>query len=424
MKSISFKDENGRFYYGWWIVIAAAIITGLVYSAVVSVTGVFMLPVTEDLGLSVAAYSLYITVMSVTGIITLAVISKFLDEKHIKKIMIIAGIIGVISFIGFAAAKNVWMFYVFAVPQGFCFAAMTMTPCQLLVSNWFGEKAKGRAISLFLTGMTLVYLLEFNILSRVVVSMGWRAGYIMLAICVAIAVIAAAALVSWSPEKKGIKRIGDLDETELQAVQSAVLKGVDFRTAIGKPITWLVLISCALAVIASSSIMQHGIPTMVISGFSPEQATGIISVLSIIMIFTGPVIGIVCDKFRLSVAAVGTAASFAVAALGLSMMGTSQAGMWVFCVFYILGVPTINIISPLLMSYMYGEKDMPRLIGYVNMFISIGGAIGAAGLGALYEHYGTYQMPWMIMAAVLALVAIIRAIATTKKRKYNPETDM
>ena len=424
MKSLSFKDENGKFYYGWWIVIAAAIVTGLVYSAIVTVTGVFMLPVTEDLGLSVAAYSLYLTVMSVTGIVTLAIISKFLNEKHIKKIMIIAGIIGVISFIGFAAAKNVWMFYIFAVPQGFCFAAMTMTPCQLLVSNWFGEKAKGRAISLFLTGMTLVYLLEFNILSKVVVSMGWRAGYVMLAACVAIGVIVAAALVSWSPEKKGIRRIGDLDESELQAMQSSVLKGIDFKVAIRKPITWLVLISCTLAVIASSSILQHGIPTMVISGSTPEQATGIISVLSLVMLFTGPVIGVICDKCRLTVAAVGTAASFAIAALGLSMMGTSQAGMWIFCVFYILGVPTINIISPLLMNYMYGEKDMPRLIGYVNMFIAIGGAIGAAGLGALYEHYGSYQTPWLIIAAVLALVAVVRAVATTKKRKYNPEMDM
>lgn len=272
--------------------------------------------------------------------------------------------------------------------------------------------------------MTLVYLLEFNILSKVVVSMGWRAGYVMLAACVAIGVIVAAALVSWSPEKKGIRRIGDLDESELQAMQSSVLKGIDFKVAIRKPITWLVLISCTLAVIASSSILQHGIPTMVISGSTPEQATGIISVLSLVMLFTGPVIGVICDKCRLTVAAVGTAASFAIAALGLSMMGTSQAGMWIFCVFYILGVPTINIISPLLMNYMYGEKDMPRLIGYVNMFIAIGGAIGAAGLGALYEHYGSYQKPWLIIAVVLALVAVIRAVATTKKRKYNPETDM
>lgn len=421
MKSFSFKDENGKFYYGWWIVIAAAIITGLVYSGIVSVTGVFMLPVTQDLGLPVAGYSLYLTVMSVMGILTLMFISKYLDEKKTKKIMVIAGIAGIISFIGFSMANSIWMFYIFAIPQGFCFAAMTMTPCQLLVSNWFGEKAKGRAISLFLTGMNLVYLVELNALTKIISAMGWRAGYITLAICIAVAVLIVIMFVEWSPEKKGVRRIGDLEESELAAMKSAALKGIDFSTAIRKPITWLVLLSCILAVIASSSILQHGIPTMVVNGYSPEQATGIISICSTIMIFTGPLIGVICDKFRLSIAAVGTAVSFTLAALGLSLVCISKMGAWVFCMFYIFGVATINIISPLLMSYMYGEKDLPRLIGYVNMFISIGGAIGAAGLGALYQHYGSYQMPWLIMAALLAVVAAIRGIATTKKRKYVPE---
>ena len=421
MKSFSFKDENGKFYYGWWIVIAAAIITGLVYSGIVSVTGVFMLPVTEDLGLSIAAYSLYLTIMSITGIITLAIISKFLDEKRIKIIMIVAGIIGVISFIGFATAKSLWTFYIFAVPQGFCFAGMTMTPCQLLVSNWFGEKAKGRAISLFLTGMTLVYLLELNVLNRIVVAMGWRAGYVALAICVAIAVLVVMILVSWSPEKKGIQRIGDLAEDERAKMQSAVSQGIDFHAAMKRPITWLFLVSCTLAVIASSSILQHGIPTMVVNGYSPDQATGILSILSTIMIFTGPAVGVICDKLRLSVAAIGTAACFALSAVGLSLICVSKAGVWVFGGFYIFGVAAINIISPLIMNYMYGEKDMPRLIGYVNIFISIGGAVGAVGVGVLYEHYGSYQMPWLIMAAILAVVAVIRGAATTKKRKFVPD---
>ena len=289
MKSFSFKDENGKFYYGWWIVITGAIITGLVYSGIVSVTGVFMLPVTQDLGLSVAAYSFYLTIMSITGIITLAIVSKFLDEKRIKKIMITAGIIGVISFIGFASAKSLTMFYIFAVPQGFCFAAMTMTPCQLLVSNWFGEKAKGRAISLLLTGMTLVYIAELNILNLVIGKMGWRAGYIVLAVCVAIAVLIAAKLVVWSPEKKGLKRIGDVEDDEMEQLQASGTRGIAFSVAIRKPITWLVLISCSLAVIASSSILQHGIPTMVIAGFSAPQATAITSILSLIMVVTGPV---------------------------------------------------------------------------------------------------------------------------------------
>jgi MFS family permease len=418
MKSFSFKDENGKFYYGWWIVIAATIITGFVYSGIVSVTGVFMLPVTQDLGLSVAAYSLYLTVMSITNIITLILISKHFTQNNIKKIMIIAGILGVLSFIGFAMAQNVWMFYVFAVPQGFCFAAMTMTPCQLLVSNWFGEKAKGRAISFFLTGMTLVYILELNVLNVVIVSKGWRTGYIVLAVAVAISIIVALKLVVWSPEEKGLRRIGDIEDGDPDQIKSTVSRGIDFSVAIKRPITWFVLISCTLAVIASSSILHHGVPTMILGGFSQEQAIAIFTFLSLVMIVTGPIVGIICDKLRLSVAAIGTALCFAGSTVGLSLISVSKSAVILFGALYIFGVASINIISPLLMNYMYGEKDLPRLIGYVNMFIAIGGAIGAAALGGLFEYFGSYQIPWLIMAGVLAFVAIIRGISTTKSRKY------
>lgn len=421
MKSFSFKDENGKLYYGWWIVIAAAIVTGFVYSGIVSVTGVFMLPVTQDLGLSVAAYSFYLTIMSITNITTLILVSKHLNEKNIKKIMIVAGLIGVISFVGFSMAQNVWMFYIFAIPQGFCFAAMTMTPCQILVSNWFGEKAKGRAMSLFLTGMTLVFILELNVLNAVIMRMSWRTGYMVLAALVAISILVAAKLVVWSPEKKGLHRIGEIEESELAQTESKIAHGIDFSVAIKRPITWLVLISCTLAVIASSSILQHGIPTMVIGGFSPEQATGIVTALSLVMIVTGPIIGVICDKFRLSIAAVGTALCFAGSAVGLSLISISKYGAIMYGSLYIFGVASINIVSPLIMSYMYGEKDLPRLIGYVNMFIAIGGAIGAAALGALFEHYGSYQIPWLIMAVVLAIVAVIRGFSTTKSRKFIQE---
>ena len=172
IKSFSWKDENGKLYYGWVIVILSAIVTGLVYNGIVSTTGVLMLPVLNEMKLQPAAFSLYLTIMSVTGILTLLCLQKLFDKAHIKRIMLIAGIFGVISFIGFGMAKNLIMFYIFAVPQGFCFTAMTMTPCELMVSNWFGAKAKGRAMSLFLTGMTLVYVGELNVLQKIVSSFG------------------------------------------------------------------------------------------------------------------------------------------------------------------------------------------------------------------------------------------------------------
>lgn len=423
MKSFTLKDENGKFYYGWIIVLVAGLLNGLVYSGIVSVTGIFLLPVTGELGLSVAGFSLYITIMSICNMITLFIISKHLNEKNIKKIMIAAAICGTVSFIGFAMAKSVMWFYIFAVPQGFCMAAFTMTPAQILVSNWFGEKVRGRAMSIFLAIMSIITVILMNVLNRVVLTGGWSMGYILLAVCVAVCGVVAAIAIKWNPASKGIKRIGDFDENEMAAMAGREVKGISFKTAIKKPLTWLAFISTALTVIVSSSILTHGIAAMVLSGkVDQTAATGLISMISLIMIVIGPIIGVICDKFRLSVAAVGTSLFFALAALGLSFMSASW-GMPAFLIGYLLGVPAVNIISPLLMSYMYGDKDLGRLISYINIFVAIGGAIGATLVGALVDAYGSYFMPYIYMTIVLVIVAVIRGACTTKNRKFNPEAD-
>lgn len=425
MKAFGLKDENGKLYYGWIIVIMAGLITGIVYNGIVSTTGVMMLPVLTEMQFNPASFSLYLTIMSVTGILTLLVIQRFFTKENIKKVMLIAGIAGVISFIGFGMANNLTMFYIFAIPQGFCFTAMTMTPCELLVSNWFGAKAKGRAMSLFLTAMTLVFVVELNVLQRVVTAYGWRAGYYMLGAGIVLAIICTA-LIKWSPEDRGIKRMGDLSEEELAAMQmqSTLASGIMFKDAVKKPIFWLVLLSTTLAVIASSSVLQHGIPTMIYGGMTPEKATGITSLLSTVMIFTGPIVGVIMDKAPLKVAAFGSAMCFAMACVGLSLFSVSPSvALVVFFCFYIFGVASINIISPVIMSFLFGEKDMHKLLSWLNMFIAIGGAMGAVGVSALLVKFGTYQIPWLIMAGVLLGCAIIRLFATSKRNQYNPEKD-
>lgn len=422
MKAFSLKDENGKLYYGWVIAVLAAIITGLVYNGIVSTTGVMMLPVITEMAFEPPAFSLYLTIMSITGIITLLLVQRFFTKQNIKKIMLIAGICGVVSFIGFAMANNITMFYIFSIPQGFCFTAMTMTPCQLLVSNWFGTKAKGRAMSIFLTGMTLVYVGELNILQKVVTTSGWRAGYYLLGAGIVVAIICVF-FIKWSPEDKGVKRMGDLTEEELAAMQmkNSLTSGIDFKDAIKKPITWLVFLSATLAVIASSSILQHQIPTMVYGGYTPEKATGIVSIVSTIMLFTGPIIGVIMDKAPLRVAAFGSALCFVLSCAGLSMITTNPAlGVPIFCFFYLFGVASINIISPVIMSFLFGEKSMNKLLSWLNMFISIGGAMGAVGVSTMLVKFGSYQIPWLVMAGVLLVCAIIRFFATSKKLQYKP----
>jgi MFS family permease len=419
MKESIFKDENGKFYYGWWIIILAAFLCIVGYSAIVSVTGVFLLPVTSDLGFPVGQFSIYISIMSATSIVTLLFVSKYITGKNIKKIMLIAALCGAASFFGFMVSNELWNFYAFAIPQGVCFSLIAMTPCMTLVSNWFGEKLRGKAISIFLAIMSIGTVVLINLLTHIVMTSGWRYGYLLCAILLLVSIPLILKLAVWSPESKGIKRIGSIPLPE--GFDPSQIPGVPFGVAIKRPSTWIAFLSATFIVLISSAILQHGIATNIMNGFTPEQATGIISIMSLIMILTGIFIGFLCDRFPLSITAVGTCVFFIVAVVGIAYATPGSALMVIFMIGYIFGVPSINIITPLLMVHMFGEKEIGRFIGYSNMFIAVGGVFGAAMVGLMFDHFGSYQIPWMIMACILIIPTIIRAVCASKKMKFIPD---
>lgn len=419
MKNSIIKDENGKFYYGWVIVIATGLVIGFVYNGVASFSGLFTLPVTEDLGFSIGGFSLWYTIMAFVSMICLLLFSKYFDEKNIKKVMIIGGVLTTISFIGFAVSNELWMFYAFAVLQGVGFATMCMTPCQVLISNWFGEKLRGRAMTIFIAFMSIMYSILANVINYILLNYGWRMAYTLLAVCTFVSLLIIMKFVVWSPEQKGIKRLGGLDAAEGEA-DKLLHTGVDFKEAIKKPMTWLAFISCGLAVLGSSSVLVHGIPTMQMCGMSPTIAVQILSILTIIMTFMGPVIGYINDKLGVPVVTIGTAVSFTIGMFGLSLMYENLIlGTVLFFVGYLLGIGCINIVSPLLMGYMFGEKDLAKFLGYINIFISLGAAFASAMTGGLYEVFGGYQIPWLIITGIMVVVTVIRTVCSSKSRHYT-----
>lgn len=55
--------------------------------------------------------------------------------------------------------------------------------------------------------MNLIYIGELNLLNLIIGNMGWRAGYLTLAACVAFSVLVAAKIIVWSPEKKEFQEL-------------------------------------------------------------------------------------------------------------------------------------------------------------------------------------------------------------------------
>ena len=121
------------------------------------------------------------------------------------------------------------------------------------------------------------------------------------------------------------------------------------------------------------------------------------------------------------VAAFGSALCFTGSCVGLSLISVNPTiGVAIFSCLYVFGVASINIISPVIISFLFGDKNLNKLLSWLNMFIGIGGALGAVGVSTLLVKCGSYQIPWLVMAFFLLVCSIIRFFATSKKRQFNP----
>lgn len=418
---IGLKDENGKFYFGWYVVIMGFILMIFGYACIVSVSGVFTLPVTTDLGIQIGDFVVWMTIQSLASILVLLLIQKRMTEKMIKPIMIVSAVCGAIGMVGFSKSTELWHFYLFAILLGICMSGLTSTPCTVLVTNWFGTKARGVALSLVFGGTSLGCMAVMPILNQIVLNMGWRTAYLSIAIAlIVVCVPLVLAFAKWSPESKGITRMGDSAEGEASALVEADRPGIPFRIGIRKVSTWTMFLSGSLLVVASVNVLLHTQTFLVMNGYSPTFGGNIVSV-SIGLLFVGSiVIGAICDKDHLQAGAILTAILFALAFIGqLLIPQLGMAGIGILILGYGFGCPAVNVISPLLVNHMFGEKDTGRYISYVNMFISLGGAFGATIIGMVLNATGTYTVPFIVCAAFIVICGSIRGTVTSNAFKFQ-----
>ena len=418
MGSMKLKDEHGKVYFGWYIIIMGLILMTVGYSCVISIAGVFILPVTQDLGIQIGDFVVWTTVMSLAAVLYLAIVSKFYNSKTLKPIMVACAICGAIGFFGFSRATEVWNFYLFAVPMGICFGGLTATPASMLINNWFGPRCRGRAMAFVFSGTSIGCMGLIPLFNYIVTSCGWRTSYLI--VCLALLVICIPIILIfsvWSPEQKGIAQMGNVTHEESEVLTE--LAGIPFKDGLKRPSTWMFFISGALIVVGSSAIVTHTQTFLIMSGFAPAVAANIISIMIGALVIGGVLVGAFCDRYRLQIAAAGTCVLFAIA-YGIQIF-IPQAH-WLIAILIIgygLGCTAVNIVPPIIANYMFGDKEISGYIGYINIFISIGGAFGSTMVGKFFDITGSYTIPFIICTALMLIAAVIRGVVTTQRYRFK-----
>ena len=411
MKESKIFDTGGKVYFGWWATLAGFILIVFGYSCIISITGVFFLPVTSDLGFSIGQFSVYVTIQCLSSVLALFIFQSRMTGQYIRKIMIFGAVCGAVSFAGFAAAQELWHFYLLAIPQGFCFSLLTSTPCTVIISNWFGLKLRGIALGILfspLGAMVMSWLMNI-----VVQNMGWRWGYLIIAACLAVICIPCVLVfMKWSPEEKGLTRKGDLEEVKSENGEAT---GATFKRAIKRPSTWIVLLSATTITIASGTVLSHTMPFLQLGGLSNSTASSVFSLMFGALAIGQIVVGAYVDRFKLIGGAVVVSIIFGIAFIATIAIPSFPWLVTVLILGYGFGCPAVNVISPLIMNHMFGEKEIGKFIAYLNIFIALGVAFGSTIVGMIYDLTGSYTPAFVLMASFLFISAILRGIFCSKK---------
>ena len=180
MREIQFK-QDGRFFFGWWVVFLGFCLMLFAYVGFVSLTSIFVIPVTETLGLDRGPLMLYMTILSLVCVVASPIVGKLMQKGSVKKWISIGCLCGVVGYVIFSQAHSLPVFYIGALFLGVGFASTAPMPVSILINAWFGGKIKGTATGIAFVGSGLGGFILSPILNAAIVAGGYSTGYLVLA---------------------------------------------------------------------------------------------------------------------------------------------------------------------------------------------------------------------------------------------------
>lgn len=394
-----------------------AVAACLILSAMIVGTvcfGFFMDPVTSDMGFDRSTFSLYFSLLTIVGTVTLPLYGKLIAKHGTRIFVIVGGIWTGLAFAAFSLCNSLPMFYLVGCLGGLGFFGCSYAAVPVIVSTWFHEK-NGLVMGLASACGGTIAVVCGLIFPTFINAFGWRTGYILLGVIVFVLTTPVGLLLLHSnPSEVGLAPYGYKEDADANAA-AADLPGVPYAHALRMPQFWGFLLAF-LMLAGTIMITQHLAAYFVSIGFDAVTAGVFMSVISAGIIVTNTLAGTVSDKLGLMktflLCSILYAASFVL------LPATSLVAVICVALFIMsIGNANLSVFAPMFTGATFGQKDYAALWGLVSMSNVLGQAIGAPLWGLAYDLTGSYHIAMyasaaIVIVSILLLVWAMRSVRT------------
>jgi len=404
-------------FYGWKIVAASVIILAVGLGTFTSTNSLFVIPVSDELGVSRGQFTLHRTIITLVGAASMVIYGKAIQRFGVKIILILGAIMLGLVTIGYSFASSLLHFYVLSFINGIFFHALGFIVIGILVSDWFTDK-KGLATGIAFAGSGLGGAIMIPVVSHIMELTDWRFAYRFIGIFgMAILLPIILFLVKEKPEKIGLKPyISSVNKNADNVIESSAFN-LSFGEARKTGRFWFILATLFLITTFSAATNTHTAPFMVDLGYPVATVSAIVSLFMIALTGGKIILGLIYDRYGV-MAGNGVIITccfiFPVAAL----LSNIPVFPWVYAL--TMGIASCGASVPVsifIIRY-FGQKDFPVIFSFFTMLATLGAAVSIPAMGAVHDHTGSYFFAWvffLVIAIFLSLCMIAAEISYKRK---------
>ncbi|HUN52180.1 MAG TPA: MFS transporter, partial [Candidatus Sulfotelmatobacter sp.] len=397
------RTAMGSFFANrWWIVFACA--CGLLVGAgsiLIFSFGVFLKPVTTDLGISRGDLSAGLAISAWFVAAACPIVGYLIDRFGTRRVMMPGIVLFALAVASFGLMQPNSLLLVYAI---FCIAhfisgVQTPIPYAAVIAHWF-DRQRGLALGIATAGVGLGVALIPQLAAFLIRHFGWRDAYFGLGVTVVVLAFIPVALFVREPPWAGAAK------SERHADATAALPGIGAAAALKTGNFWTLSIAFFLGVLAINGTIVHVVALLTDRGMALQVATGALSIAGLAIIVGRIICGWCLDRFWGPYVA---ACFFALPMIGIALLGSG----WAYPIPLIgaglcgAGIGAEIDLMAFFVSRYFGLKAYGKVYGLMFMLFNLGTGFGPALSGAAFDHFHAYTQIFAVYEVALAVTCAL-----------------
>ncbi len=426
--------EKRKIFYGWWIVLGAALMQFFGAGTFYYGFTVFFSPIRNTFGWTAAATSIAFTLQRLESGILGPVAGFLVDKLGPRKLMLAGWCVVVLGFLLMSRINSLWPFYgtFLVVAMGMSFASGIVI--NTAVANWF-NKNRSRSLTLAYLGPGICGILAPS-LALLIGKFGWRETLIFVAITILVICLPLSLLFRHKPSQYGYLPDGETPAARYQPASvpnpespsRIARQGSDFsvrdftaKEAMRTRAFWLLCSVSFFQQVGNSALMVHIVPYLesvkVPSTIAATAVTGM-TLCSLIGRVGCGWLGDYANKRYLITIALGLQC---VGLFIFSLVTMDKA--WLILVFLLTYGPGYGgpiPVRPALQADYFGTRSFGTIMGLMSLITMIGGLASPTIAGWLFDVTGSYRLAWQTFTLVTLPAIPLMLLAKSPKAKQAP----